>query len=145
MATEYLISIRRPNSAPTLFNVYPSREQAVEALASPSGGITYYRTEPNTVLEVMSWGEYFKMERNFWLTAPPREIDEDAWDEALNCLPPMQWERVDGVERFLMSEFTTGSFTSQYAKYRSRYFTKTVDVRSEETWISAEMLAPFFS
>lgn len=38
--------------------------------------------------------------------AQPREIDHEAWWEALECLPPLDWRRVDGAESFTLSEPT---------------------------------------
>ena len=146
MATEYVIAaFRSPAHAPSIFNFYPTREAAIAALNDPSVSVlSYYSRNPGACVEVMTWGEYRKIEHEFWLTPPPKEIDEEAWDDALGCLPPMDWHTVDGVERFLMSEFTTGSFTAQYARFRGRCFVKTVDARDKGTWITAEMLAPFF-
>lgn len=52
-----------------------------------------------------------------------KEINEDEWMDALECLPPQKWQTVDGVNIFRMCEYTTGNITSHYARTEERYFT----------------------
>jgi len=57
---------------------------------------------------------------------PWQPIEEESWHEALNCLPPEKFERVDGVTIFRMCEYTTGDITAHYAAVtiggETRYF-----------------------
>lgn len=46
----------------------------------------------------------------------PRPIDITAYQEALECLPPVRWTRVDGVESFILSEALCADYYSIYAR-----------------------------
>jgi hypothetical protein len=87
---------------------------------------------------IMSEDDYLKGQRDS-LIKSIIEIDEDDWDENLNVLPPLCWERNNGVESFCMSEMYTASYTAQYAKIKIgekiRYFTAMVDYLDRNTWI----------
>ena len=54
------------------------------------------------------------------------EIDEDAWDYALEVLPPEKWQTVDGVNLFRMSERQIADISAHYAAvdigHDNRYF-----------------------
>lgn len=60
----------------------------------------------------------------------PEPITAEDWDEALNCLPPMRWRTVNGVELFQCIERWSGRVTATYARIGSRYWTwKDLDCR----------------
>lgn len=46
----------------------------------------------------------------------PEQITVEQWIEALECLPPMKWGSILGVESFRCSEFYSGSITAIYAR-----------------------------
>ena len=60
--------------------------------------------------------------------------------EALECLPPLKWHRENGVERFLMSEFYSGSLTHQYARIGDLCGCRLVDATDRTTWITRDEL-----
>lgn len=88
------------------------------------------------VFKVMTMEEFNEFERNYYLSQELCEITEEDYNDALNVLPPLKWRTIDGVEMFLMSEFTTGSYTLQYAIYNGKYYCKTVDAYDTSTWIN---------
>ena len=92
---------------------------------------------------VMTFGDFLKFERDKILGEPLAEITAERFNEMLDVLPPLAWTQHKGVEMFCMSEFFTGSYTSQYAHDRStgKYYTKLVDYRDRSTWI-CEILHP---
>lgn len=90
--------------------------------------------------KVMTWEEFKQNRRDIILSDPIKEITEDEWMEALECLPPYKWEQVDGVNRFMMSEFYTAGFTEMYARYNGKHYSKMVDSTDDSTWISKEMI-----
>lgn len=45
------------------------------------------------------------------------QITEEAWMDALECLPPQKWERLGNTEIFRMSEFMTGNITRHYLRH----------------------------
>jgi len=51
------------------------------------------------------------------------EITRRQYLEALEVLPPLDWEGSRGNESFKLSEFHTGNITSIYARRGHRYFT----------------------
>jgi len=58
------------------------------------------------------------------------DITEDDYFEMLGCLPPLKM----GQNYFIMSEFFTGSYTSQFYKKNNKYYHKMIDYRRQETW-----------
>lgn len=89
---------------------------------------------------VMDVGELVRLTDDAYRTAPV-EISESQWLEALECLPPMRWERKLGVESFRCSEFYSGSITAIYACAGNRYwmFRDNAHMATEE--ISRRILA----
>ncbi|WP_234265155.1 DUF1419 domain-containing protein [Hydrogenophaga sp. NFH-34] len=65
--------------------------------------------------------DFREMEEAFY-KSEPEEIDRDAYFSALQCLPPLGWERFCGVESFKFSEFKTGRITTIYATFDGRYW-----------------------
>lgn len=84
---------------------------------------------------VMSFEDFIKAEKQFYISDPVTEITEERYNEMLNVLPPLHWCTIDGVEMFCMSEMLTGTFTSQYAKTSDGFYCKTVNARDRGTWI----------
>lgn len=86
---------------------------------------------------VMTFGDFLRLERNKILGQPLEEITADRFNEMLDILPPLAWTQHNGVEMFCISEFYTGSYTSQYAHDRTtgKYYTKLVDYHDRSTWI----------
>lgn len=58
------------------------------------------------------------------------EISEDDYYEMLECLPPLKMEQ----NYFVMSEFFTGTYTSQFYKKDDKYYHKMIDYKRPETW-----------
>jgi len=56
-----------------------------------------------------------------YLDEPTKRITEDDWDDALNVLPPMKWNRYTEFETFMMSECITGDITRVYARIGDDY------------------------
>lgn len=86
---------------------------------------------------VMTYDEFLALERSAILTSEPEEITAERYNEMLDILPPLAWHTSNGIESFCMSEFYTGSYTSQYAKVKAtgKYYTKIVDYRDRSTWL----------
>lgn len=90
---------------------------------------------------VMTLDAFVAQRERAYLDQPIVEIDEGRFGDALDCLPPLDYERRDGVSRFCMSEFTDGAVTQQYAQMGDRFFTKPVRFRDRTTYLSAETIA----
>lgn len=91
-------------------------------------------------MRVMTWADYLKAEANAILSKPLEEVTAERYDEMLNILPPLRWKQNNGIESFFMSEFDRGNYTRQFATLSGRYFTKIVDYRKPETWVSFDMI-----
>lgn len=65
-----------------------------------------------------------------------KEIDEERYNEMLEVLPPMNWDTHFGLSSFFMCEFWSGSITDQYAICDGKYYSKRVDYRKRDTWIT---------
>lgn len=89
---------------------------------------------------IMDLDRWIELRQTKAVNVPPIEITEEEYEEALNCLPPMQWERESNISRFCMSEFTFASVTQQYSKYKGRYYTKPVIYRRRNTYITPELI-----
>ncbi len=71
------------------------------------------------------------------------EVTAERYDEMLNILPPLDWVRDDGVERFSMCEFLDGPITTQFARIGNRYFTKPVRYGDKSTYITVDAVRAF--
>lgn len=96
----------------------------------------YYKSALEKEYKVMTWDEYEKLQKDFYLDRPLVETTEEHFEDMLNCLPPLKWCTIDGIEMFCMSEMYTGVYTSQYARYKDNYYTKLVDITDRSTWIN---------
>jgi hypothetical protein len=98
----------------------------------------YWKQYLNTdcELKLVNFEEYNTMEREFYCK-PAVVISKEQWYEMLEVLPPEKWHTdSDGVDKFNMSEKTTGSITAQYAKYNGVYLCKNVDLYDKSTNIT---------
>ena len=91
--------------------------------------------EKNRIYKVTTFEEFEKLQREYYLNKPLKEISEQEFDDALNVLPPLNWCTINEVNQFLMSEFYTGVYTTQYARYNNKYYCKIVDAYDSTTWI----------
>lgn len=116
-----------------VWNFYPTMEAA--ALAAPA----INAKEAPAVYAPMSWADYKAAERTQLLGDGEQQITPEKYWEMLGVLPPMKWERKGNFESFLMSEFLTGVYTSQYAQRghgdSATYWTKLVDATDRSTWM----------
>ena len=65
------------------------------------------------------------------LCKPWVEITAEQWEDALECLPPQNWQREKGREMFTMLERTCGNISEHYARIESRYFSANRDISEE--------------
>jgi hypothetical protein len=73
-----------------------------------------------------------------YLSEPTRVIAEEEWEEALGCLPPLNWHTTaDGVNVFFMSEFMSGPITTQYGRRNGAYRLKYVRYGDASTYLKA--------
>ena len=93
------------------------------------------KKEKNRIYKVTTFEEFEKLQREYYLNKPLIEVTKQEFDDALNVLPPLRWCTISGVEEFLMSEFYTGIYTTQYAKCNNKYYCKMVDAYDQTTWI----------
>jgi hypothetical protein len=96
---------------------------------------TYLKEAIEARFAICTMKEYEDRQRKYYLDMPLQEITEEVWDDMLNVLPPLQWVTINGVNEFLMSEFMSGPYTSQYARKEGKYYTKIVDAYDKTTWI----------
>ena len=99
-------------------------EESLQALQK-----TEYRIVP---LEV-----FYAAERKKMLADPLKRITEEQYWDALEVLPPLHYERLDGgCERFCMREFFTATYTTQYFHSKEGWFCRMVDFTDQTTWIT---------
>ena len=97
--------------------------------------ITEYQNKVNAGCQVMTYDEYKKLERKKLLSDDLKEVTAEAYEDAFEVLPPLKFCKIQGVEMFCISEMYTGSYTTQYAKFNGKYYSKMVDVCDKSTWI----------
>ena len=95
------------------------------------------KAENEREYKVMSWEEFEAEQKKAVLEMPLKESNAEEWEEMLNVLPPKAWTTHNEIEMFCMSEFYTGTFTTQYAHdHRTgKYYSKLVDFCDPKTWI----------
>lgn len=126
---------------PSAWNFYPSLEHAKKAKeAYERKELTNheYFLERNYI--PMSYEEYVKIQKEFYVTKPEKSSEEDYMD-CLECLPPRRWIKTERYETFMMSEFKTGSITSQYLYdiEKKEYWHASVDVTDKSTFIEFKL------
>lgn len=85
--------------------------------------------------KVVTFDEYMQLKKEKYLSDRVQEITEEEWDDKLNVLPPLYWCTIDGVNEFCLREMYDDTFTTQYARYNGKYYSKMVDVADRNTWI----------
>jgi len=78
--------------------------------------------------------EHDKLSSQAW-----KEITEQDYTFALECLPPSRWERVQGVEFFQSRERYSCDVTSTYAQYDKKYFSALRKTSCDYETLSAEI------
>jgi hypothetical protein len=96
----------------------------------------YLQMALDSEYQIMSFDEFLKRQRRYYLSLPLREITKEKFEEMFSVLPPLYWCEIDGVEMFCLSEMWTGSYTDQFARVGDKYYTKMVDCRDKTTWIN---------
>jgi hypothetical protein len=92
---------------------------------------------------VMLYDDYLAQHDARYLNAPIQVISEEAFDEALGCLPPLQWHTTpDGVNVFCCSEFTSGRITAQYGRRNGEYRMRNVSFNDRATYLKASDFEP---
>lgn len=81
---------------------------------------------------------------NHYLDQPLLEITADEFDEMLNVLPPRDWVRERGFERFNCREMTNGWITRSFARAGERHFSKYVRQGDPATYITPATVAAAF-
>ena len=73
-------------------------------------------------LVVLAWEEAWERAEAGCKTEPV-EINEEAWNYALNVLPPLAWQSTGSAESFKVSEPIMGSILSIFVRLGDRRFT----------------------
>lgn len=121
-----------------IWNLYPTRDVATEALAK----LQAERPDEFAGASVLTYDDWHSQMESELLADGIKEIDNEDYWYALEVLPPLQWHSADGVTRFCMSEFTRGNITNQYASIScdgvERYFVKPVRFNDRSTYITTD-------
>ena len=135
---EYVLASLNP---PSVWQYYPT----LEAAAAKADVVNEYSKRLDARLGTparhyapMTFEAYRQAERQFYLSDPLREISEEKFQDMFEVLPPQAVTNADGISSFLMMEHFSGPFTSQYARYRGKHYTRLVDATDTSTWITAE-------
>src|SRR5262245_6446303 len=140
--TYVLASLNPPN----LWSFYESLEAAAFDAEEANAYSKHLEKHglPASHYEPMTYEAYEAAERQDYLTQPLEEISAERYEAMLSVLPPEHWEH-GRLERFLLSEHWRGPYTSQYAAYRGRYFTRIVDATDTTTWITVSEIEQLMS
>jgi hypothetical protein len=136
----YLVSKDRTRR-PTVWDYYPDREAAERGRLAISPSASFGGPEDYEAIPV---AEFHERQRAFYLR-DIEPISAETWIERLEVLPPYRWERADGVERFMLSEFLDGPFTHQYARRGKHHFTRIVNADDPSTWITGAMIDEYLA
>lgn len=72
----------------------------------------------------------FQKEQDILLLTNIVEVSKEDYDEMFEILQPLQF----GQNYFIMAEFFTESYTSQFFKKDGKFYHKMIDYRRKETW-----------
>ena len=123
---------------PTVWNLYPSLEKAEEArqqMLKKDHDDNKYFSERN--YKAMSFDEYTKKHKEFYLKGNPKKITEEKYYDMLNCLPPKRFFNYEKFQTFMMSEMLAGTITAQYLhdKKKNEYWEVNVDIKDQNTFL----------
>lgn len=90
--------------------------------------IDKYKKDLKTV-RVIKTSDYIE-ELDKVILTEPKEITESEYEEMLGILPPLKMTS----SGFIMSEFYTDSYTSQFYKQNGKYYMAMIDYKRKETW-----------
>ena len=91
-----------------------------------------------TEYRIVSIEDFYAAERRKMLSDPLKRITEEQYWDALEVLPPLHHERLDGWERFCMREFYMNTYTTQYFRCKEGWFCRMVDYCDRSTWITRD-------
>jgi hypothetical protein len=95
------------------------------------------QTIRETDYRIVPLEDFYAAERKKMLADPLKRITEEQYWDALEVLPPLRYERLDGgCERFCMREFYTNTYTTQYFCCEEGWFCRMVDYCDRSTWIT---------
>ena len=94
------------------------------------------QTIQKTEYRIVPIKDFYAAERKKMLSDPLKRITEEQYWDALEVLPPLHHERLDGCERFCMREFYTNTYTTQYFHSKEGWFCRMVDFADRSTWIT---------
>jgi hypothetical protein len=95
------------------------------------------QTIRETDYRIVPLEDFYAAERKKMLADPLKRITEEQYWDALEVLPPLHYERLDGgCERFCMREFFTATYTTQYFHSKEGWFCRMVDFTDQTTWIT---------
>ncbi len=123
----------------SIFNLYPTMTAARDDMARANS--KEFSMPGWGPYEPMTYNEFKRRERAFWLNDPPIQITGERWNEMLEVLPPMRWIQEPGYNSFLRSEMMSGPYTQQYVRYgtgsddKCTYWSKMVDITDKSTWL----------
>lgn len=89
----------------------------------------------NICYKVMTFDKLMELKRERYLSDSVQRITEEEWNDKLDILPPLYWCTIDGVNEFCLREMYDATFTTQYARYNGKYYSKMVDSADKSTWI----------
>lgn len=136
----YLVSKGRTRR-PTVRDYYPDRESAERGRRAIGPSPSFGGPEDYEAIPV---AEFHERQRAFYIR-DIKPISAETWIERLEVLPPYRWEKADGVERFMLSEFLDGPFTHQYARRGEHHFTRIVNADDPSTWITGAMIDEYLA
>lgn len=140
-ALEFVLAALHPT--PRAWNLYPTLEAAEQA--APEVNKQEHPDTDDHAYKPMSVTVFLEKQRQHYLADPLVEITEERWWEMLECLPPLHWERADGVERFLICEGHDATFHHQFAQCDKRYYQRLVCRFDKSTWITRAEIERFLA
>lgn len=93
------------------------------------------RQEMNKEYKIMDFDTCLINKKKHMLKDEIKEVTAEIYNAQLSELPPLNYCTINGVEMFCMSEMYDATFTTQYARYKGKYYSKMVDAMDKNTWI----------
>lgn len=90
---------------------------------------------------VVGWDELYKKRAQFQrekYLKPAERITEEQYFNALEALPPINWQHGGAFEHFRFMELLTDNITTQFAKMGDKCISKNIVVGDRSTWITLE-------
>jgi hypothetical protein len=124
---DYVLACLNPPSCWSLSPTLEAAAAAQEDADTYAKRIAETQGAPRLHYAPIPYAAYKAAKHQYYLSRTLEEISEDRFNEAYEVLPPKAVRNAAGAFSFLMSQHSSGPYSSQYAAFNGKHLTRLVD------------------